>query len=98
MESKRDVTNTTMADYARLINATYAAGTYRAGPMHMISLVGTRQEECGAYMPQLVDMLHESPVLRLLTPWSTLAITVSFLFHYTMHEYRHKPAHLEHRS
>lgn len=45
--------------YARQVADTYAYGTYRVGPMHNISIVGTTQEECGAYMPQLVKMIEE---------------------------------------
>lgn len=46
------------------VNRTYCCGTYRAGPMRQISLVGAVDEEVGDYFPEFLDMLEESPFLR----------------------------------
>lgn len=54
-----ELLNTIHLRYAQQVADTYAYGTYRVGPMHNISIVGTTQEECGAYMPQLVKMIEE---------------------------------------
>lgn len=61
--------------YSRQVARTYCQGTYRYGPMHAISVVGTKQEECGAYMPDLLDMLRACPFVEPLLPWSSRAIT-----------------------
>lgn len=46
---------------------TYAAGTFRCGPLHQISLVGTVHEEVGGYFPDLLRLLESSPFLRLVS-------------------------------
>ena len=43
----------------------YKAGTYRFGFLDNLSLVGTVSEESGGYIPDVLDMLEESPFLRL---------------------------------
>ena len=43
---------------------TYSHGTYRAGPMRQISLVGAVDEEVGDYFPEFLDMLEDSPFLK----------------------------------
>ncbi|XP_025933052.1 putative homeodomain transcription factor 1 isoform X4 [Apteryx rowi] len=55
------------------VNRTYCCGTYRAGPMRQISLVGAVDEEVGDYFPEFLDMLEESPFLRMTLPWGTLS-------------------------
>ncbi|PNJ58316.1 RSBN1L isoform 2 [Pongo abelii] len=52
---------------------TYSHGTYRAGPMRQISLVGAVDEEVGDYFPEFLDMLEESPFLKCTLPWGTLS-------------------------
>jgi hypothetical protein len=42
---------------------------FRFGPMNAISLVGTKQEECGNYFEELVRVLEQCPFLRPLMPW-----------------------------
>jgi len=42
--------------------------------MHALSLVGTKQEECGDYFKDLIAELTRSPLLRLLMPWGPLSI------------------------
>lgn len=46
------------------VSRTYCSGTYRAGPMRQISLVGAVDEEVGNYFPEFLDMLEESPFLK----------------------------------
>lgn len=43
---------------------TYSNGTYRAGPMRQISLVGAVDEEVGNYFPEFLRMLEDSPFLQ----------------------------------
>ncbi len=47
----------------------YSSGTFRYGPMHAISLVGTRQEECGDFFAELLGRLETCPLLGPLMPW-----------------------------
>lgn len=46
------------------VKRTYSHGTYRAGPMRQISLVGAVDEEVGDYFPEFLDMLEDSPFLK----------------------------------
>lgn len=46
------------------VKKTYSNGTYRAGPMRQISLVGAVDEEVGNYFPEFLGMLEESPFLK----------------------------------
>lgn len=46
---------------------TYSAGTFRCGPLHQISLVGTVHEEVGGYFPDMLALLESSPFLRLVS-------------------------------
>ncbi|KAB0404367.1 hypothetical protein E2I00_018213, partial [Balaenoptera physalus] len=55
------------------VKRTYSHGTYRAGPMRQISLVGAVDEEVGDYFPEFLDMLEESPFLKCTLPWGTLS-------------------------
>lgn len=46
------------------VKRTYSHGTYRAGAMRQISLVGAVDEEVGDYFPEFLGMLEESPFLK----------------------------------
>lgn len=46
------------------VKKTYSHGTYRAGAMRQISLVGAVDEEVGNYFPEFLSMLEESPLLK----------------------------------
>lgn len=46
------------------VTKTYSNGTYRAGAMRQISLVGAVDEEVGDYFPEFLGMLEESPFLK----------------------------------
>lgn len=42
----------------------YCNGTFRFGPLHQISVVGTVHEEVGGYFPLFLNMLEENPFLK----------------------------------
>lgn len=46
------------------VKRTYSQGTYRAGAMRQVSLVGAVDEEVGDYFPEFISMLQESPFLE----------------------------------
>ncbi|XP_055043686.2 lysine-specific demethylase 9 [Misgurnus anguillicaudatus] len=70
---KKDIETTTIANFHSQVSRTYCSGTYRAGPMRQISLVGAVDEEVGDYFPEFLDMLEESPFLKMTLPWGTLS-------------------------
>ncbi|XP_033826221.1 lysine-specific demethylase 9 [Periophthalmus magnuspinnatus] len=70
---KKDIETTTIANFHSQVSRTYCAGTYRAGPMRQISLVGAVDEEVGDFFPEFLDMLEESPFLKMTLPWGTLS-------------------------
>ncbi|XP_073508388.1 lysine-specific demethylase RSBN1L isoform X2 [Phyllobates terribilis] len=68
---KKDIETTTISNFHAQVKRTYSHGTYRAGAMRQISLVGAVDEEVGDYFPEFLDMLEESPFLKLTLPWGT---------------------------
>ncbi|KPJ04904.1 Round spermatid basic protein 1-like protein [Papilio xuthus] len=68
-----DIETTTISRYYQQVQQTYAAGTFRCGPLHQISLVGTVHEEVGGYFPDMLAMLAECPFLKLTMPWGPMA-------------------------
>ncbi|XP_060885746.1 lysine-specific demethylase RSBN1L-like [Labrus mixtus] len=68
---KKDIETTTMANFYSQVKKTYSNGTYRAGAMRQISLVGAVDEEVGDYFPEFLSMLEESPFLKRTLPWGT---------------------------
>ncbi|KAJ8016905.1 hypothetical protein DPEC_G00012200 [Dallia pectoralis] len=70
---KKDIETTTIANFHSQVGRTYCSGTYRAGPMRQISLVGAMSEEVGDYFPEFLDMLEESPFLKMTLPWGSLS-------------------------
>ncbi|XP_063306718.1 lysine-specific demethylase 9 [Pelobates fuscus] len=70
---KKDIETTTIANFHAQVNRTYCCGTYRAGPMRQISLVGAVDEEVGDFFPEFLDMLEESPFLKMTLPWGTMS-------------------------
>ncbi|XP_006834421.1 PREDICTED: round spermatid basic protein 1-like protein [Chrysochloris asiatica] len=70
---KKDIETTTMSNFHAQVKRTYSHGTYRAGPMRQISLVGAVDEEVGDYFPEFLDMLQDSPFLKCTLPWGTLS-------------------------
>ncbi|RCN47562.1 hypothetical protein ANCCAN_06333 [Ancylostoma caninum] len=55
--------------YYKQVMETCHHGTFRAGPMHSVSMVGAKQEECGDYFAELLAELEKSPILRPIMPW-----------------------------
>ncbi|CAL8242452.1 unnamed protein product, partial [Merluccius merluccius] len=70
---KKDIETTTMANFYSQVKGSYSHGTYRAGPMRQISLVGAVDEEVGDYFPEFLGKLEESPFLKRTLPWGTLS-------------------------
>ncbi|XP_049611168.1 lysine-specific demethylase 9 [Syngnathus scovelli] len=73
MLGKKDIETTTIDNFRSQVKRTYSCGTYRAGPMRQISLVGAVDEEVGDYFPEFLDMLEESPLLKMTLPWGSLS-------------------------
>lgn len=71
--SESDIETTTMSNYRESVHRSYCNGTFRAGPLHQISLVGTAHEEAGGYFPDFLNILKENPFLRLSMPWGPLS-------------------------
>ncbi|GFT58635.1 lysine-specific demethylase 9 [Nephila pilipes] len=69
-----DIETTAMAKYCEQVHAHYSQGTFRTGPLHQISLVGTVHEEVGGYFPDFLEMLEENPFLYLTMPWGPMSI------------------------
>ncbi|XP_042170353.1 lysine-specific demethylase RSBN1L [Oncorhynchus tshawytscha] len=70
---KKDIETTTMLNFHNQVKRTYSHGTYRAGAMRQISLVGAVDEEVGDYFPEFISMLEESPFLERTLPWGTFS-------------------------
>ncbi|XP_041083345.1 lysine-specific demethylase 9-like [Polyodon spathula] len=70
---KKDIETTSITNFHSQVNRTYCSGTYRAGAMRQISLVGAVDEEVGDYFPEFLDMLEESPFLKRTLPWGSLS-------------------------
>ncbi|OCT89172.1 lysine-specific demethylase RSBN1L [Xenopus laevis] len=70
---KKDIETTTISNFHSQVKRTYSHGTYRAGAMRQISLVGAVDEEVGDYFPEFLDMLEDSPILKRTLPWGTFS-------------------------
>ncbi|XP_073327817.1 lysine-specific demethylase RSBN1L-like [Pagrus major] len=70
---KKDIETTTMVNFHSQVKRTYSQGTYRAGAMRQVSLVGAVDEEVGDYFPEFISMLEESPFLERTLPWGTFS-------------------------
>lgn len=58
------------------VKRTYSQGTYRAGAMRQVSLVGAVDEEVGDYFPEFISMLEESPFLEVSDSHSSACVFV----------------------
>lgn len=58
------------------VKRTYSQGTYRAGAMRQVSLVGAVDEEVGDYFPEFISMLQESPFLEVSGSHSSARVCV----------------------
>ncbi|XP_072309862.1 uncharacterized protein [Eucyclogobius newberryi] len=70
---KKDIETTTMSSFYTQVKRSYSHGTYRAGPMRQISLVGAVDEEVGNYFPEFLGFLEESLFLKRTLPWGTFS-------------------------
>ncbi|KAI7792211.1 lysine-specific demethylase RSBN1L-like [Triplophysa rosa] len=70
---KKDIETTTMANFHTQVKRSYSHGTYRAGAMRQISLVGAVDEEVGDYFPEFLSMLEQSPFLQRTLPWGSFS-------------------------
>ncbi|XP_014220713.1 uncharacterized protein LOC106648372 [Trichogramma pretiosum] len=70
---KNDVETTTMQKYQEHVYSTYTNGTFRYGPLHQISVVGTVHEETGGYFPDILEMLEKNIFLKKTMPWGSLS-------------------------
>nr|XP_050026608.1 uncharacterized protein LOC126521912 [Dermacentor andersoni] len=68
-----DIETTSMVKFQEMVGRTYSSGTYRAGPLHQLSLVGTVHEEVGGYFPEFLAILEKCPFLYLTMPWGPLS-------------------------
>ncbi|CAD5219350.1 unnamed protein product [Bursaphelenchus okinawaensis] len=73
--NKQVVETMAVGEYYKHVMESCRQGTFRYGPLNALSLVGTKQEECGDYFKDVIDLLERSPVLRSLMPWGKMAIT-----------------------
>ncbi|CAG2104859.1 unnamed protein product [Medioppia subpectinata] len=71
--SGSDIETTTMQAYRENVHKNYSNGTFRYGPLHQISLVGTVHEEVGGYFPKMISLLEESPFLKYVMPWGQMS-------------------------
>ncbi|KAK8722411.1 hypothetical protein OTU49_012212 [Cherax quadricarinatus] len=69
-----DLETYTMEKYKDEVYRTYCNGTFRTGPLHQVSLVGTVHEEVGGYFPHFLNMMEENPFLRRAMPWGPMSI------------------------
>ncbi|XP_045598000.2 lysine-specific demethylase 9 isoform X1 [Procambarus clarkii] len=69
-----DLETYTMEKYKAEVYRTYSNGTFRTGPLHQVSVVGTVHEEVGGYFPNFLDMMEKNPFLRRAMPWGPLSI------------------------
>jgi len=72
---KSDVSTVKMEEYCTTVKETYCNGTYRAGGLLQLSLVGTVSEESGGFFPRLLKRMEKDPFLNLTLPWGEYAIT-----------------------
>jgi hypothetical protein len=62
--SESDIETTTIASYREQVGRSYSEGTFRAGPLHQVSLVGVAHEEVGGYFPgKWLGLVHSFTVI-----------------------------------
>ncbi|CAN7937270.1 unnamed protein product [Ixodes hexagonus] len=73
MGRQSDIETTSMVRFQEMVARTYRSGTFRCGPLHQMSLVGTVHEEVGGFFPEFLAILERCPFLRLSMPWGPLS-------------------------
>ena len=71
--SESDIETTSLLNYKNSVLKSYSNGTFRAGPLHQLSLVGTAHEEAGGFFPEFLKVLEKNPFLRPSMPWGPLS-------------------------
>ncbi|CAJ0930971.1 unnamed protein product, partial [Mesorhabditis belari] len=74
LTNKQTVETMSLQTYRSLVMETCHHGTFRTGPLHALSMVGPKQEECGALFNELLEELARSPLLGPLMPWGSLSV------------------------
>ncbi|XP_071522461.1 uncharacterized protein [Panulirus ornatus] len=69
-----DLETYTMEKYRNEVYRTFCNGTFRTGPLHQVSVVGTVHEEVGGYFPHFLNMMEESPFLKRAMPWGPMSV------------------------
>ncbi|KAG0723775.1 Round spermatid basic protein 1-like protein [Chionoecetes opilio] len=69
-----DLETFTMEKYRDEVYKTYSNGTFRAGPLHQVSLVGTVHEEVGGYFPHFLTLMEQNPFLKQAMPWGPMSM------------------------
>lgn len=72
--SNSSINTMSMEQYREQIYNNYGSGTFRYGPLHQLSMVGTVHEEAGGYFPNFLKLLEENPFLKLVMPWGEYSI------------------------
>uniref|UniRef100_A0A8R1I8Q7 Round spermatid basic protein 1 n=1 Tax=Caenorhabditis japonica TaxID=281687 RepID=A0A8R1I8Q7_CAEJA len=67
--SKQLIETMTIKKYQEKAMETYSHGTFRAGPLMAVSMVGAKQEESGLHCKSMLSQLESSPFLAPIMPW-----------------------------
>ncbi|KAL3314914.1 round spermatid basic protein [Cichlidogyrus casuarinus] len=73
LESKNSSFTMPVSKYVDNAFQNYNRGTFRYGPMHAISIVGTKGEERGTFSKDLIRLIEADPFLQAVTPWGPLS-------------------------
>ncbi|XP_022914961.1 lysine-specific demethylase RSBN1L isoform X2 [Onthophagus taurus] len=68
-----DLETTTFRQYNENVIRNYDNGTYRFGPLHQVSIVGTAHEEVGGYFQDVLSILEQNPFLQQTMPWGQVS-------------------------
>ncbi|GAB6029278.1 hypothetical protein CHUAL_005045 [Chamberlinius hualienensis] len=70
---RSDIETVTMQSFKEQVYRSFAGNTYRSGPLHQISLVGTVHEEVGSYFPEFLNTLEKNSFLHYSLPWGSIS-------------------------
>lgn len=71
--NKNETNTITAKEFSENVFRNYVNGCFRYGPMHAISLVGTKGEERGAFCEDILEIIARDPFLGLVMPWGKLS-------------------------
>lgn len=72
--NSKEIVTLKMGEYKRLVDASYAHGTYRYGPLLQVSIVGVKKEEIGDYFTHFLGLLEHNEFLKHVMPWGDFSI------------------------